>query len=69
MGFVVRTNEFLPLNEFVDNLPIELLKIFQKPLAKDFKTAMPAPQIPNPVPPIARRLALHFGSDVTSILP
>src|SRR3984957_13002932 len=26
---------------------------------------MPAPEIPNPVPPIADRLAIHFGCDVT----
>ena len=44
-GFVIRANEFLLFYEFVDNLPIELREIFGKPLAENFKTAMPAPEI------------------------
>jgi hypothetical protein len=71
--FVIGANEFLFFHQFVDNLPVELRETFRKPLAENFETAMPAPEIQNPVLPIAfssrQRLALHFGSDVTVRLP
>jgi hypothetical protein len=65
VGFVIRADEFLLLNEFVDDMPIELSEIFRKPLAKNLKPAMPAPKIPNPVTSVTYRLALELGSDAT----
>src|ERR1700722_19903918 len=69
VSFVIRANEFLFLNQFVDNLPIELRETFREPPAEYFKPAMPSPEIPHPVPPIANRLKLHCGRDVTFSLP
>src|SRR6202041_1165208 len=62
---VIRANEFLLLHQFPGNLPLELIEILRITLSENLKTPMPAPEIPNPVPPIADRLAIHFGCDVT----
>jgi len=50
-------------------VPLELIEIFRKPLAENLKTAMPTPEIPDSVPPIAYRLAIHFGNDVAFTSP
>jgi hypothetical protein len=63
-ALVIRANEFLFFNELLDDPPIELSEIFRKTLAENFETAMPTPEIPNSVSSFARRLALHFGSDI-----
>jgi hypothetical protein len=68
VSLVIRADEFLLLNEFVDNMPIKLSEIFRKPLAENFKPAVPTPEIPDPVPALANRLTLHFGSDITLTL-
>ena len=57
------------LNEFLDDLPIELHEVLRKLLAEDFETAMPNPKIPNSVSPINNGLAIHFRSDVTFSSP
>src|SRR5580704_17986204 len=59
VGFVVRANEFLFLYQFVDRLPLELCETFREALAKNLKAAMPFPEIPHPIPPLARRAAFH----------
>src|ERR1700722_15849708 len=73
VGVVIRADEFLLFHQFVDNLPVELRETFRKSLAENFKTAMPAPEIQNPVPRSASCLGLclafHFSSDVTFRLP
>ena len=72
-SFVIRTNEFLFFDQFVDNLPVELCETLREPLAENFKTAMPVPEIQNSVrrsvSSLRRRLAFRFGSDVICRLP
>jgi len=67
VSFVVRADEFLSLDQLVNNLPIEPRKVFREALAENLKPAMPTPEIPHPVPRIVpgRRLALHIRDDVT----
>src|SRR5450432_941814 len=69
VGLVIRANEFLLLHQFADNLPIELRETFREALTENLKPAMPSPEIPHPVPPIAYRLAFHVSRDVTLSLP
>jgi len=53
VSFVIRANEFFFVHQFSGNLSLELIEIFGKPLAEDLKTAMPDPEILNPISPIA----------------
>jgi len=69
VGFVIRANEFLFINQSVNHSPIELREIFRVTFAENFKSTMPTPEIPHPVPPIANRLIFHFGRDVSFSLP
>jgi hypothetical protein len=56
-------------HQFVDNLSIEPHEIFRKSFAKPLKPAMPTPEVPHSIPPIAARLAFHFCRDVALSLP
>jgi hypothetical protein len=69
VSFVIRANEFFFVHQLCGNLPLELIEIFRKPLAENLKTAMPDPEILNPVSPIANRLALDDRRDVAFTLP
>jgi hypothetical protein len=53
------------LHQFPGNLPLEPAEIFRIPFAENLKAAMANPEIQNPVPALANRLALYFGSEVT----
>ena len=68
VGLVIRANEFLFLDQLINNLPIELREIFREALAKNFEPAVPNPEIQHPIPPnapsLGQRLALHFRRDV-----
>src|SRR5579863_3673519 len=69
LSLVVRADEFLFFDQFVDYLPIKLAETFREALAENFKPAMPIPEIPHPILAIADRLAIHFGCDVAFGLP
>jgi hypothetical protein len=45
------------LHQFSGNLPLELAEIFRIPFAENLKAAMANPEIQNPVPALANRLA------------
>jgi hypothetical protein len=64
VGFVIRANGLFLLHQFLGNLPLEPAEIFRIPFAENLKAAMANPEIPNPVPALANRLALYFGSEV-----
>jgi hypothetical protein len=55
----------LLLHQFPGNLLLEPAAIFRIPLPENLKGAMANPGIQNPVPALANRLALYFGSEVT----
>jgi hypothetical protein len=48
----------LLLHQFPGNLPLEPAEIFRIPFAENLKAAMANPEIQNPVPALANRLAL-----------
>jgi len=53
VSLVIGADELLFLNQVGENPPIKLREVFRKPLAEDFKPAMPTPEISNPVPTFA----------------
>jgi hypothetical protein len=68
LSLVIRANEFLLLDQFFHNLLVEPRESLRISLAKSFKLAMPTPEIPHSIPPIALGLTLHFRCDVASSL-
>jgi hypothetical protein len=65
VGFVIRANKSLLLDESFDDLSIELREIVREALAENLKPAMPLPKIPNPVLAIGNGLAFYFSCDIT----
>jgi hypothetical protein len=49
-------------------LPVKFRETFRKPLAKNLEPAMPAPEIPHPILPVAR-FQFKLGSDEPFRLP
>src|ERR1700719_3625788 len=64
VGLIIRANEFLFLDQLLDNLPIELREIFREALAKNLKPTVPNPEIPHePRRWLSLRCPLHLRND------
>jgi hypothetical protein len=69
ISFVKGPNKFLLLDQFFDDLAVEFCEVFRIALAENLEPAVPTPEIPHPIPPIAFGLAPHFRHDVALGLP
>src|SRR2546423_14083069 len=63
-AFVVSADELLSFDQIVNNLSVELRELFRIAFAKNFKPAMPYPEVPHSITSIAR-FTVHFCCDVS----
>jgi len=67
--FVISANEFLFLDQALNDLPVEPSELFRMAFAEKLKPAMPTPEISHSIPSIALGFAFHFRRDVALSLP